>query len=141
MDALLKKLLDLMPHEPGIELPPKVFKDMEAEIIDYTDGQSLTVRFPNKERYENPLGMMQGGMITAAIDNTIGPLSYILAPPSVTKELTTAYKRPVTKSDKFIEVVASLTEKTSTGLLLKAEVRNEQGKLVAIANSEHVFVR
>lgn len=140
MDNLLEKILNLMPRDPGLEFPPKVFRDMEGEVIDYTAGQSLTVRFPNKERYENPLGFMQGGMITAAIDNTIGPLSFLLAPPSVTKDLATVFKRPVKRTDKFIEVIASLIEKTSSGMIIEAKVTNAAGKIVAIGKAEHVIV-
>jgi len=52
---------------------------MEGEFIDLVEGISLTARFPNKDRYMNPMGFMQGGIITAAIDNTVSPLSYMLA--------------------------------------------------------------
>jgi acyl-coenzyme A thioesterase PaaI-like protein len=75
----MTRLLELMPSNTGMELPPKVFVDMDGEFIDFVEGESLTVRFPNKERYMNPLGFMQGGIIVAAMDNAIAPLSYMLA--------------------------------------------------------------
>ena len=76
---------------------------------------------------------MQGGIIVAAIDNTISPLSYVSAPPNITKEISATFKRPVKQSDQFIEVVATIVEKTSTYILLQAEVMNEKGKLAAKA--------
>ncbi|WP_442498072.1 hypothetical protein [Methylobacter sp. sgz302048] len=57
--------------EYGLELPPKIFKAMQGEFLEYVEGQLLTVRFPVKERYSNPFGCMQGGMIVAAMDNTL----------------------------------------------------------------------
>jgi len=39
-----------------MDLPPKIFMDMDGEFIDLVEGVSLTARFPNKERYMNPMG-------------------------------------------------------------------------------------
>lgn len=99
---------------------------MDGEFIDFVEGESLTVRFQNKERYMNPLGFMQGGIIVAAMDNAIASLSYMLAPPNITKEIYTTFKRPVVQSDRYIDVIASVIEKTSTHIVLQAEVRNEK---------------
>ena len=67
---------------------------MEGEFVDYQEGQTLSVRFPVKERYQNAIGHMQGGMIVATIDNTLGPLSFLVAPPSVTTQLNTSVHPP-----------------------------------------------
>ena len=46
---------------------------------------------------------MQGGFITAAFINVLGPLSYLIAKkPSVTLELTTNYIRPIMVGDVII---------------------------------------
>lgn len=89
----------------------------------------------------NPFGFMQGGIIVAAIDNTVAPLSYLLAPPNITKEINTVFKRPVTWNDRYIDVIASLIEKTSTHIVLQAEVRNEKGKLAARGTVKCVFIK
>lgn len=138
---ILSHLLSLVPKDSGMELPPKVFLDMEGEFIDYEEGKSLTARFPNKEKYMNPFRLMQGGIITAAVDNTVSPLSYVIAPPNITKEIITTYKRPVKESDNFIDVVASLVDKTVSDIRLKAVVLNEKGKLVATAVAHGVFIK
>ena len=129
---LLAELKKLAP-EGQLELPPKIFVDMQAEVVDYEPKQSLTVRFPVLERYQNPLRMMQGGMIVAAIDNTVGPLSYLVAPPSVTTQLNTSFIRPVTAQDAYITVEAHVLEVTRRQLLFSAHVSNAQNKTVAIA--------
>ncbi len=118
-----------MPGSQQAQTPP-CFLTMEGELIAYEPGRMLTARFPNRERYENPLRFMQGGFIVAAIDNAIGPLSYSIAP-SVTIQLNTSYIRPVTPADTHIEVTARLEERTSRQLFLAAQVRNPAGKLVA----------
>lgn len=138
---IMSVLLNIVPSNSGMELPPKVFLDMEGEFIAYGEGQSLTARFPNKEKYMNPFRFMQGGIITAAIDNTISPFSYVVAPPNITKEIKTTYKRPVKETDRYIDVVASIVEKTTSDITLKADVLNEKGKLVATAVAQCVFIK
>jgi len=138
---ILSQLLERMPLDSGMELPPKVFVDMQGEFIEFVDGESLTTRFPNQERYQNPFGFMQGGIIVAAIDNTIAPLSYLVAPPNITKEINTTFKRPITENDHYVEVTASIVEQTLTHIVLQADLRNEKGKLAAKAIAHCVFIK
>ena len=114
---------------------------MEGEFINFVENQSLAIRFPNKERYMNPLGFMQGGMIVAAIDNTISPLSYTLGIPNITKEISTQFKRPVYKTDSYIDVIATILSTTSENIVLEADVRNEKGKQVATGLATCVFIK
>jgi len=120
-------VLELIPAETGIDLPPKVFIDMEGEFIDLVEGISLTARFPNKDRYMNPMGFMQG----AAIDNTVSPLSFMLGSQNITQTISTTFKRPIKKTDRFIIVKASMIEKIETHIVMQAEVKNDSGKLMA----------
>jgi acyl-CoA thioesterase FadM len=83
---------------------------------------------------------MQGGIITAAIDNTVPPFSYVIAPPSITKEIFTKYKRPVKPEDKYIEVTATLLEKDEKQLRIQGEVKNEKGKFVALGIATAVYI-
>lgn len=138
---IMQRVLELIPAETGMELPPRVFIDMEGEFIDLVEGISLTARFPNKDRYMNPMGFMQGGIITAAIDNTVSPLSYMLGSPNVTQTISTTFKRPVKKTDRFIIVEASMIEKTETHIVMQAEVKNDSGKLMANGIAKCVFIK
>jgi acyl-coenzyme A thioesterase PaaI-like protein len=97
-----------------MELLPKVFTDMEGVNLLTMLMGILIARFPNKERYINPFGFMQGGIIVAAIDNTVASLSYLLAPPNISKEISAVFKWSVTRDDRYIDVIASLIEKIST---------------------------
>ena len=132
-DALVAQMNRMMAPGTRLEVPPKAFVDMGGEFVDYQEGQTLSVRFPVKERYQNPMGHMQGGMIVAAIDNTLGPLSFLVAPPSVTTQLNTSYIRPVTAQDEYIIITGRVLERTRSQLFMMAEVTNAFGKLVAIS--------
>jgi uncharacterized protein (TIGR00369 family) len=141
MNHLLSQAMrQQVPGGVELELPPKSIIDMEAEMVAYEPGQSLTVRFPVLERYHNPMKMMQGGFIVAAIDNTIGPLAYLVAPPSVTTQLNTSFTRPVTPDNKYIVVEARVTAQTRRQLFLSAHVTNMADKLVAIGQAVHTVI-
>ena len=137
----MQRVLELMPSDTGMDLPPRVFSDMEGEFIDLVEGISLTARFPNKDRYMNPMGFMQGGIITAAIDNTVSPLSFMLGSPNVTQTISTTFKRPIKKTDRFVIVKASMIEKTETHIVMQAEVKSDTGKLMANGVAKCVFIK
>lgn len=121
--------------DEGFQIPPPVFTEMGAEVVGYDDGEALRVRFPVEPRFANPAGVMQGGMIAAAIDNTIGPLSYLVAPPSVTTQLNLSYLRPVTPRLEFFEVEARLDERTRQYLFFSARATDPRGRTLVIAQA------
>ena len=68
-------------------IPPPVFTSMQGEFVDFDLEEGILVtRFPVRQDYLNPYGAMQGGMVAAAVDNTLGPLSMLVAPPNVTRK-------------------------------------------------------
>ena len=133
----------------GLQLPPPVLLDMETEIRDYRPGDAerdnvgaaLVARFPVLERYHNPMGVMQGGMLAAAVDNVIGPLSYLVAPPSVTTQLTMSYLAPATGDLAYVEVEARLVSRAGRQLVFDATVTAPDGRELALARSANAVVR
>lgn len=137
-DALVANLGDRIEAYP---VPPPVFKAMEGEFVAYDAGAAtLTARFPVKEHYLNPYGTMQGGMIAAAVDNTLGPLSMLVAPPNVTRRLQVTYSRPVTLETAHILVTARLVGRDGRRLRLRADVTDLNGRRVARAKAGHWVV-
>ncbi len=133
--TISERLQSMVPEGMDLQIPPPCLIDMQGEPLEYEENASLTVRFPVLPRYANPLGHMQGGYIVAALDNTLGPFSYLIAPPSVTSSLNTQYLRPVTRETSFIVCVARLTERTRGTLYLTGEARNPEGKVVALCQA------
>lgn len=74
---------------------------------------------------------MQGGVVVAAADNALGPLAYLVAPPSVTTHMMVEYVRPVKKRYTHIFVEARLTQKTVKQLFLTATIASEHGQILA----------
>jgi acyl-coenzyme A thioesterase PaaI-like protein len=121
--------------------PPPVFAAMQGEFleIDLEIG-TLTVKFPVLESYLNPYGTMQGGMIAAAVDNTLGPLSVLVAPPNVTRRLEMAYSKPVTPDLGQIIVTGRLLEQKGRWLFFRADVYDSDANRLARAKAVHWII-
>lgn len=122
--------------DSGLKIPPPIFQLLDGEILEVTET-SMTTRYPVKPEYQNPFGYMQGGVLAAVIDNTIGPLSFLIAPPSVTTHFNISYVRPVGEDQAFVTVKGKLTHKTRRQLFMEAEVFNQEDKLICFAHAIH----
>jgi uncharacterized protein (TIGR00369 family) len=120
-----------------LKIPAPCFDEMKGEFIAFDEHQRLLgARFPVEARYQNPLGHMQGGFVAAAIENTLGPLSYLIAPPSVTLQLSTQYLRPVAPGAGHIVVHGRVDEMTKNYLFMSARVLDPRERVIAIAQAQ-----
>lgn len=119
-------------------LPPPSFTLMQGTFVAFdASAATLTVRFPVSEQYLNPYGVMQGGLIAAAVDNTLGPLSMLVAPPNVTRRLEMTYSHPITPEMGYITVSAHLVSQDGRWLEFRADVRDPTGTRLARAKARH----
>ncbi len=122
-----------------LELPPPTVKTFGAEFVGLDKGKSLTVRFPYQAQFANPTGAFQGGMLIALIDDVFGPLSYMATQkPCATVHMNCNFIRPFTARDASVEVTARVVSRSVNLLLLEAEVKTLDGRLIATAGS-HAF--
>ncbi|NOR51121.1 MAG: PaaI family thioesterase [Gammaproteobacteria bacterium] len=125
-------------RDDEIDFPPPVFDAMKGEVIEYDiDKESITNRFPVLKEHLNPYGNMQGGIIAAAIDNTIGPLSLIVSPPNFTRYMEVKYGKVVSPDLGYIYVTARFVEQKRRQLFFEAVVKNGDGEKLASAKATH----
>jgi acyl-coenzyme A thioesterase PaaI-like protein len=138
VEALIERLGDQM---GAFHLPPPVYLTMQAEVleIDVESGR-LKVKFPVLEAYLNPYGSMQGGMVGAAIDNALGPLSMLVAPPNVTRRMELKFSRPVTMDLIEFIVDARFIDQEGRTLRFTADARDLDGALLARASATHWII-
>jgi acyl-coenzyme A thioesterase PaaI-like protein len=118
--------------------PPPVFSTMEGRFLSFNlDTGLLTAQFPVLENYLNPYHSMQGGRIAAAVDNTLGPLSILVAPPNVTRKLEMTYSKPATLEIGFITVEAKYLKRDGRRLYFSALVYNPDGERLARGKALH----
>ncbi|MCB1140009.1 MAG: PaaI family thioesterase [Leptospiraceae bacterium] len=114
---------------------------MEGRLESYEPGRSLRVSFPVKPEYNNPMHRMQGGMIAAAIDNTMGPLSLLVSRgAAVTLSMNLDYVRGIAEG-KRLYVVASVVSRSRTNLIMEAVASDERGKMVARSTAQFQLFR
>lgn len=136
---LMEKFIQLAEkHYPNgfneVVLPPPVFLSMGAEFIKIDQKNAeIEVKFPIPESTLNPFGSMQGGIIAAAVDNAVGPLSMLVGPINFTRDMSLKYRRPVSKDFEYIIIKAALTEKKGRRLFFSAEVMDPKGNLLVSA--------
>ena len=130
-EAVLQRLRERA-EGTDLQIPPPSFEEMNAAIQAYDpEAQALRVRVPVEARYENPTGMMQGGFLSAALDNVLGPLSYLVARPSATTQLNVTFLRPVRPEHAFIDVEARFEEQAGKQLVFSGVARTPNGKTAA----------
>jgi acyl-coenzyme A thioesterase PaaI-like protein len=143
LDSLSSAIMELLRGKLGervdeYALPPPIFVAMEGEFLEFDlEAGFLATQFPVLERYLNPYGTMQGGMVAAAVDNTLGPLSLLVAPPNVTRRLEMKYSRPATLDMGHIVVKARLLERKDRWLFFEADVRSPEGLRLARSKAVH----
>lgn len=138
VSVLKKKFGD---EAAAMMIPPPVFRAMQAQVINFDlDAGILAVRFPVLHEQLNPFGNMQGGMVAAMIDNTLGPLSMAVAPPNFTRHFEIKYRRPVHPDMGYVLVTGSLEGREKRRLLLAAKVTDGEGNELAAAKSVHWII-
>ena len=115
-------------------LPPPSFSIMQCEIIAFDkEKATLTTKIPVLKEWLNPYATMQGGMIVAAIDNAIGPLSMLVAPKNMTRGIESKLIKAITMDLKYIYVHATLFEAKKRRLIFDVEVKDRDESLYATA--------
>lgn len=141
-----EEILEVLKNKLGSSLeeylfPPPVFSTMQGCFIglDLNEGVLVT-EFPVLECYLNPYHTLQGGIIAAAIDNTLGPLSVLVAPPNVTRHLELTYSHPVDLQTGRILVTGKFRRQDGKRLFFTADVRDPPGRRLARAKAVHYIV-
>ena len=109
-------------------MPPPSFTLMQCEVIAYDENEeTLVVKIPVLETWLNPYRTMQGGLINAAIDNAVGPLSLLITSASITRHMETKFLKSITLETDYIFVKASLREMKKRRLRFEVSVEDEKG--------------
>ncbi len=116
------------------ELPPPSFTVMQCEIVEFDkESALLTTKIPILKNWLNPYSTMQGGMIIAAIDNALGPLSLLIAPKNMTRNIESKLIKAITMDVEYIYVTASLYEAKKRRLVFDVVVRDIKENVYATA--------
>lgn len=120
-----------------VELPPNSIKTNKPYYIGFEEGKSLAAAFDFNEAFTNPLKMFQGGFLCALLDDVFGPLTYMAAKgAAVTVQMNTTFIRPFMAKDRKVAIYARVVSQGKSLLVLDAEVKTLDGKLIATATNQ-----
>jgi len=112
------------------DLPSPSFEIMQCVVTAFDEqAKSIVVKIPVLKSWLNPYGTMQGGMISAAIDNAVGPLSLLTSPENVTRYMESKLINPITMDLEYIYVHATLVEQKKKRLIFEVTVKDKFGEV------------
>lgn len=124
----------------GLQLPPPTLAELGLEYIEIIPGEKMTARVPFQKKFTNPVGLFQGGMLSACIDEVFGPLSYVTANgPCTTLSMNVTFLSGFKEEYGSCLIEAIVLKKTKNFIFMRADVKTLQGELLAHAET-HVKV-
>ena len=124
--------LDIGMTEPSRSSQTLGFKLIEMDV----KAGTARVSFEGKPEFANPTGFIQGGFLSAMLDDVMGMMAMLKVAPknfASTIDLHIHYLRPVRVGN--IEVQAHITNKGPSVLFAQADLYDCRGKISAKATS------
>ena len=125
-----------------VQLPPPTLQELQMEYLEIIPGQKMLARLPFQQRFTNPMGTYQGGFLGAAVDEVLGPLSYVTAGvPCMTLSLNMTFLKPFSANLKTVTIEGIVLQKTQSLIFMRAEIKNEAQELIAHCESHVMIMR
>ena len=105
------------------------------EVVHVDEGH-VVLQFEASEKHHQPNGVVQGGVLTAIADAAMGMAGMTVQEvgwANTTIELKINFIRPVIRG--LVSAEGKVVQAGKTVIFLEAEVKNEEGKLAALATS------
>lgn len=136
-----EKWLEQLKTFPGnLELPPPTLGELKIEYTEIIPGEKMTAKVPFQKKFTNPVGLYQGGMLAACIDEVFGPLSYITSQSAcMTLSMNVTYLGSFKEEMGHCIIEAVVLKRTKNFVFMRAEVKAPGGDLLAHAET-HVKV-
>lgn len=129
------QLLQSFIGKPFSESPSPFAKWLNGTVVS-VDENSVEFQFEVRKEMTNPVGMLHGGVISGMIDDCMGVTFFILGLEYFypTINLNVEFFSSV-KEGETVTVQTKVVKKGRTIINLKAEVMNEEQKVIAFATS------
>ncbi len=130
--AHMERIIKAACEPSGVE-DPRINEMMSPTFVECSaEDASLTLSFFVEDWMQNPLGTLQGGLMTTALDMTMGLLGRYVRSSEivVTAELTVNYMRGI-KGGTHFTVEAQAQKQGKRILFMAGKVRTGEGDLAA----------
>jgi uncharacterized protein (TIGR00369 family) len=124
----------------NMTLPPPTLGELGLEYLEVIPGMKMKAKVPFQKRFTNPVGLFQGGILGACIDEVFGPLSYMTAQaPTVTLSMNISFLGSFKEEMGHCHIEANVLKKTKNFIFMRADVKSPEGDLIAHAET-HVKI-
>jgi uncharacterized protein (TIGR00369 family) len=133
--------LQKLKNFPGnLKLPPPTLMELGLEYVEMVENKKMVASVPFQKRFTNPVGLYQGGVLSACVDEVFGPLSYLAANgPCITLSMNMTFLGAFKEDMGQCLIEAVVLKQTKNFIFLRAEVKTKEGELIAHSES-HVKI-
>lgn len=132
----------MAPTDPRIQVPPNCDLTLGMVCLDKASPGRTVWRMPAAERFSNPAGIMQGGLVAAFADSAMGASAVTFLEGRrafvANAELKVSFLRPVSIGS-TLTCTAEVLSGGRRASFLKAEVVDDEGRVVLTATSTYIY--
>lgn len=141
LEKTMKSVIALTSSEKG----SGIMLMMKPEFVKCSASEKSLTIYYDVEKWElNPQGIMHGGMITTAVDNTYGMLTHFYAGNKfiTTVEMSMHFLKPLFEGDRLeITVKANSVGKTIINLSAEGRIKNKENILAVTSSSTYMILK
>ena len=131
-----------MGRDKRVQVPPNCDLTLGMVCIDKSEPGRTVWRMTADERFANPVGIIQGGFISAFADSAMGAASLTYARErkvfSANAELKISFLKPA-KAGTTLTCTAYVISGGQRAAFVEAEVVDDEGRMVAKATSTYLL--
>jgi uncharacterized protein (TIGR00369 family) len=141
-DQLLETLRELFSGGLPVSIPPKIFDELGLRLTKYDAGKVLVVSAPASEKFCNPMGSYQGGVLGAVFDAAFGTMAFLIAErPCTTAQMEMQFMRPLPADGRTFTVEVRLRALRNSMLFLEGRALDRDKRQVAAASTTMLVLK
>lgn len=129
-EAIAAHMRRNLPKDAPVQLPPPAFNTFGAEFTEYAPGGVLKATFLANPSLANPVGVVLGAAVGAAVDILFGSFAYMeTGVPCTTVTMETTFVRPIIADGGRYRCEVSLRAKTKRFMFLEGRAFTQDHRL------------
>ena len=132
----------MAPTDHRVQVPPNCDLTLGMVCIDKTEPGRTVWRMTADERFANPVGIIQGGFVSAFADSAMGAASLTYARErkvfSANAELKISFLKPA-KVGSTLTCTAYVISGGQRAAFVEAEIVDDEGRMIAKATSTYLL--
>jgi uncharacterized protein (TIGR00369 family) len=130
--------------QPRIQVPPNCDRTLGVTCVDKSEPGTTVWRMIAAEQFANPIGVIQGGFLSAMADSAMGSATITFARAANRKVFSSSIEMKISflapaKVGSTLDCTARVVQGGQRVAFVEAEIVDDQGTVVARANSSYLY--